>query len=369
MSPDRARRSFAEVSPLSLAAVAAWIVYAGVYALVFALAGSSTRFAISGALANALPDAAVAIGAIAVSRRADRHRGATASFVRVHAALGGVLVLVAAASKTLLIWFDVVVIHRQPYQFSPGVVPWHVFLSAVMYIAVASMAHAWLIARRLRDEQAHAARAEALRAQAEMAALRAQLNPHFLFNTLHSVLGLVRRDPALAESALEKLGDLLHYAIRVHRDAVDWTSLTREWEFTTTYLDLEAIRLGDRLTVVKRVDDRAWEQQVPTFSIQPLVENAVRHGIAPRAAGGQIAIDVRVDGGVLRVDVSNDADGREVKPAVPDAVEGGLGLRVLRERLDTLYQGSSSMTAGPSPNGYRVTLTLPLAGAHDEAPA
>ena len=356
------------MSPLTVTAAAAWLVYAAVYALVFALSGASIRFAVSGAAANALPDALVVLAAISTSRRADRRRAAAVSAVRAHAPLALPVIGLAAAGKSLLIWFDATVVAGQPYQFSPGLVPWHLFLSAVMYVAVASMSHAWLIARRLQDEEAHAARAESLRARAEMAALRAQLNPHFLFNTLHSVLGLVRRDPTLAETALEKLGDLLHYAIRVHRDAVDWTSLAREWEFTATYLDLESIRLGDRLQVIRRADAAAWDQRVPTFSIQPLVENAVRHGIAPRAGGGRVWIDACVDAQRLHIEVSNDSDGSGTSQATPSARDdGGLGLRVLRERLETLYRGAATMTAGPMDGGYRVRLALPLVDGDVEA--
>jgi len=220
----------------------------------------------------------------------------------------------------------------------------------------------WLIARRLREEEARSARAEALRARAELSALRAQLNPHFLFNVLHSVLGMVRRDPALAEAALEGLGDLLRYALRVHRDGLDLTAVRHEWEFMETYLDLERIRLGDRLLAFLRTDDAALDHEVPTFSLQPLVENAVRHGIAPRAAGGKVSIEARIEGDSLRLEVRNDGNvGGAGSSTGGDGDEGGIGLRVLRDRLDVLYRGEASMTAGPTAaGGYRVILTLPV---------
>jgi hypothetical protein len=347
---------------LTLAAVAGWLSYAGIYALTFGLSGAPVAMAIRAGFANAIPDGLLALAAFARSRRIDRRLAAPAAILGCHAPLAIGLIGAAAAAKTLLLWIDVVILHRQAFQISPGVVAWQVFLSALIYVVVASTSHAWLMARRLREEEAHAARAEALRARAEMAALRAQLNPHFLFNTLHSVLGLVRRDPALAEAALEKLGDLLHYAIRVHRDSVDFTALRHEWEFVETYLGLERIRLGDRLTVVQGVDDAALDQEVPTFSLQPLVENAVRHGIAPRAAGGRIAIEARLapDAHALRLEVTNDSG---APGAVVDTDEGGVGLRVLRDRLQALYRGRATLTAGPAaPGGYRVVMMLPLAG-------
>jgi sensor histidine kinase YesM len=354
MSQGRVRQRFG-----SVAAVAVWIGYAGVYALVFGLSGTSIWMAIRGALANAIPDGLLALAAFNASRAIDATHPAPSRVFQRHAPRAVVLIALAAAGKPMLFWVDMVLIMGGRFQISPAIIPWYFFLSLLTYVSVAATSHAWLIGRRLREEEANAARAEALRARAEIAALRAQLNPHFLFNTLHSVLGLVRRDPALAEAALEKLGDLLRYATRVHRHGVDWIALHDERDFADTYLDLEAIRLGDRLRVVRHVDEPALNQLIPTFSLQPLVENAVRHGIAPRAEGGEIAIDARLepDGRRLRLQVRNDGNGS----APADNDEGGLGLRVLRDRLEALYRGTASMTAGPTPDGgYLVVLTLPV---------
>lgn len=352
MSQGRARQRSAEV-----AAAAIWIVYASIYALTFGLSGSSIAMAIRGALANAIPDGLLALATLRTSRTIDPGGPAEPSLLRRYALRGALLITLAGAAKALLLWIDVVVVMGEPYQVGPGVTAWQFFLSGLIYVTIAAVSHAWLIARRLREEEAHAVRADALRARAEIAALRAQLNPHFLFNTLHSVLGLVRRDPALAEAALEKLGDLMRYATRVHRNGVDWIALRHERDFVDTYLDLEAIRLGDRLRVVRRLEASVLDLLVPTFSLQPLVENAVRHGVAPRAEGGEIAIAARLepDGRRIRLEVSNDGSGRS-----SDNEEGGLGLRLLRERLEALYRGAGSMTAGPTPaGGYRVVLLLP----------
>jgi sensor histidine kinase YesM len=360
MSRDRARQRFVD-----LTAVAVWIAYTSSYAIAFALSGMPIFTAIRGALTNSIPDALVAIAAFRISRAIDRSQPAVQGLLARHAPRAIVLIVLAAASKGLLLWFDVVIVARVRFQFNPGLVFWYTFTSALVYVTVAAATHAWLIGKRLREEEANAVRAEALRAKAEIAALRAQLNPHFLFNTLHSVLGLVRRDPALAEAALEKLGDLLHYATRVHRNGVDWIALRHECDFVDTYLDLEAIRLGDRLRVVRNLDESALDCQVPTFSLQPLVENAVRHGIAPRAEGGQIVVGARLqpDGNRLRLEVCNDGAGQRSS----ESEEGGLGLRVLRERLDALYRGTASMTAGPtSGGGYSVVLTLPVVARDTE---
>ena len=364
MSPVRVRRRFADA-----AAFAVWVVYASIYALSFALGGApSIAVAIRAALANAIPDGLLALAVHRTSRAIDRGQAAAPHLVSRHVPRAIALIGLAAAGKSFLVWLDYVLIARIPYAFSPGILAWHIFLSALIYVTVAATSHAWLIARRLREEEANAVRAEALRARAELTALRAQLNPHFLFNTLHSVLGLVRSNPALAEAALEKLGDLLHYATRVHRNGVDWIAFRHEQEFVDTYLDLEAVRLGDRLRVVRDIAEPILDHLVPTFSLQPLVENAVRHGIASRAAGGEISIraNLQPDGNRLRLEICNDGNGR----VAAEGDEGGLGLRVLRERLDALYRGTASMTAGPTADGgYSVVLTLPVSveGAEAEA--
>jgi hypothetical protein len=353
MSPDREPRRFVDV-----AALAIWVVYATTYVVVFLLSGYTIAFAIRGSLANALPDGFLALAALRWSRRIDRGDPAAPGLLRRYALRGVLLVCLAAPAKTLLIWIDAALIEGQSYEPN-AIMAWHFFLSAVIYVTVAAISHAWVIARRLREEEAHAVRADALRARAEIAALRAQINPHFLFNTLHSVLGLVRRDPAQAEAALEKLGDLMRYATQVHRNGVDWVALRQERDFVETYLNLESIRLGDRLRVVSRLDDDALDRQVPTFSLQPLVENAVRHGVAPRAEGGEISMIARLEtDGRLRLQVDNDGIGRASDPD-----EGGLGLRVLRERLDALYRGAATITAGPTTaGGYSVVLRLPAGG-------
>jgi hypothetical protein len=372
MCPDRERRSSAEAAPeagegvrpgidrpAAVAAISGFVLYEAVYTLVFALSGFAVPVAIRAAIANGVPDGLLALGAFAASRRIDATRAPARRLLRAHALPACLLVALAFGGKTLLLFLEMVLFRREgTFRVAAGIAVWQLFLSALAYLAVAATSHAWLIARRLRDEEARSTRAEALRAGAQLSALRAQLNPHFLFNTLHSVLGMVRRDPALAESALENLGDLLRYALRVHRDGVDRTPLRREWEFMETYLDLESIRLGDRLRVSRSADEAAMDVDVPTFSLQPLVENAVRHGIAPRAAGGRIDVAARLDGGELRLEVGNDGGG--AADGAADGDEGGVGLRVLRDRLEVLYGGRALMTAGPTAEGgYRVVLAIP----------
>lgn len=350
-----------------LAAISAWAFLVAVYAFIFALSPTLTLSrAIRGGLANGIPDGLLALAVFRIARRLDAPRARFRSLIAGHLLRGLVFVGCASTAKTVFLWADVTLFgSKEPFRLFAGVVAWQVFVSTLIYVASAAACHVWLIDRRLREEEARAARAEALRARAELSVLRAQLNPHFLFNVLHSVLGMVRGDPALAEAALEGLGDLLRYALRVHRDGMDRTALRHEWEFMEAYLNLEKIRLGERLQIARRAEEGVLDHAVPTFSLQPLVENAVRHGIAPRAAGGRLSIEARSEGSELHLEVRN--DGGDGSPSRVEG-EGGMGQRILRERLDVLYRGRASMKAGPAENGgYRVVIRLPLESFPGEA--
>jgi LytS/YehU family sensor histidine kinase len=210
----------------------------------------------------------------------------------------------------------------------------------------------------LREEQARLSEVELLRARSELKALRAQVNPHFLFNTLHSVRALIRENPDSAEEALVELGDLLRYALRVQDAADDGVLLREEWEFSRAYLALEKLRLGDRLHVEEELSDAALQSVVPAFVLQPLVENAIRHGIAPRERGGTVWIRAELADGALRLQVRDDGPG-----ANGFATKGmGLGLDLLRQRLRALYGAAGSVeVASAGAAGFSVTLRFPCA--------
>jgi sensor histidine kinase YesM len=200
--------------------------------------------------------------------------------------------------------------------------------------------------------------------QAELKALRAQVNPHFLFNTLHSLLILVRRDPRAAEDALEQFGDLMRYALRVQQGAGDEVLLAEEWTFTQDYLALEKLRLGDRLRLHTDIDEAALSHAVPSFSLQPLLENAIGHAIAPRASGGNLWIRAVVDTGRLSLEVRDDGPGAD---AAAIEASSGTGLRLLRRRLAALYGDGAALTTRIDDGGFTVTLELP--GSITPAPA
>ena len=285
MSPVRVRRRFADA-----AAFAVWVVYASIYALSFALGGApSIAVAIRAALANAIPDGLLALAVHRTSRAIDRGQAAAPHLVSRHVPRAIALIGLAAAGKSFLVWLDYVLIARIPYAFSPGILAWHIFLSALIYVTVAATSHAWLIARRLREEEANAVRAEALRARAELTALRAQLNPHFLFNTLNaiSVLALKGQHAAVTDT-LARLGDLLRVSLddtRPHQ-----VPLSDEVEFLGGYLEILQLRFGDRMVVNQSIETDTLGALVPCMILQPVVENAIVHGISSRPGEGRIAI-------------------------------------------------------------------------------
>jgi LytS/YehU family sensor histidine kinase len=228
--------------------------------------------------------------------------------------------------------------------------PFRVMNDVLIFCMLTGIAYA-------RETAQRAARAETLRARASLEALRSQLNPHFIFNTFHALVGLVRRDPAIAESGLEKLGDLLRYSLRVHRDGIDEVPLREELAFVESYLQLEHLRLGDRLRMRVDAPEATLEYLVPTFAVQILVENAIRHAIAPRAAGG--FLDVRADeaDGRLRIAVQDEGDGE----AIAERFEGSrMGLRLLQDRLTALYRGGASLELRSVERGTRAELQLPV---------
>jgi sensor histidine kinase YesM len=235
------------------------------------------------------------------------------------------------------------------------VMTWNLLMGSWLYLVVAGLSYAVRAHRRIRAEETSAAEARLLAQQAQLVALRAQVNPHFLFNALHSVGALVASDPVRADKALECLGDLLRYALGTEDEVL----FAQEWRFTQDYLAFEQLRLADRLKVQVDVDASALPIPVPPLIFQPLVENAVRHGIADRPEGGRISLDARVEGSRLILRVSDDGDGKAAASA------DGLGLGSVRRRLSALYGGRAALRIERHAPGFAVTIELPVKSADE----
>jgi two-component system sensor histidine kinase AlgZ len=187
---------------------------------------------------------------------------------------------------------------------------------------------------------------------ARLAELQARIRPHFLFNTLNSAIALVQVDPDRAEAVLEDLAELFRSALR---DPGSPSRLGDEVELARRYLEIEQVRFGDRLRVHWELDAGAAHAVVPPLLLQPLVENAVKHGVEPSDRGGVIRVRTRVERGEVVVVVTNTVGGGPGKPG------HGIALRNLRERLRLLHDVETRFDAGlVEPGVYRVRIVLPL---------
>ncbi|MEN8376907.1 MAG: histidine kinase [Gemmatimonadota bacterium] len=236
---------------------------------------------------------------------------------------------------------------RFPMEFAGDV-----FGYAVLALAV----HAFLHYRELRDRELHAARLQSELGEAQLSALRARLHPHFLFNTINTISASVYRDPAAADRMLGGLSRLLRRALAAEPGAE--TTVSEEVATLDTYLDIMRERFGDRLDATIAVGEGLEEALLPPFVLQPLVENAVGHGIGPRAGGGAVRVGISAVGDRLRLEVADDGVGvREPE----GAMRSGIGLSATRERLAHLYGDAATLRLEPRAGGGTVaSVELPL---------
>lgn len=210
--------------------------------------------------------------------------------------------------------------------------------------------------RDLSEREVQAARLQAQLAEARLDALAAQLHPHFLFNTIQGISTLIHRDPEAADGMLARLSDLLRQSLQ--RDGGHEIPLAREMELLHLYLGVVQARFADRLTVTTRVPDTLQDALVPHFLLQPLVENALHHGIARRAGAGRIEISAERTGDTLIISVTDDGPGLE--GGVRPFPAGGIGLSNTRDRLEHLYGDAQALEIGSaSHGGFRVTVRIP----------
>ncbi|MEO8296903.1 MAG: histidine kinase [Burkholderiales bacterium] len=253
-------------------------------------------------------------------------------------ALGAACALLAQAGWQALL---------QPLQLAPasGRLAW--LMAALAGVAFAAAMVHWLEQRlQLQQPVATAAR---------LAELQARIRPHFLFNALNSAIALVQVDPARAEAVLEDLAELFRAALAEGRDVV---RLGDEIELAQRYLAIEQVRFGARLRLHWSLDAAAAAARVPPLVLQPLVENAVRHGVEPAAEGGEISVTTRVERGTVVLRIVNSLPASDQALARPGH---GLALRNVRDRLYLLHDVDLRFEAGPAgPSQWCVTLRLPL---------
>ena len=224
-------------------------------------------------------------------------------------------------------------------------IPHLVVIGLLLYTVSVALHYMYIAQQASRD-------AELLARDAELRALKAQINPHFLFNSLNSITALTTVDPAKAREMCIRLSDFLRNTLGLgERETISWRE---ELALSRTYLDVEQVRFGSRLRVEIDVDEECSECMVPPLVLQPLIENAVKHGIATMVEGGLIRVEGHVVDGAMEVSVANDFD-----PDSPSPRRNGLGLRNVRSRLATRFGDKAHLTAHVENNQFRAEMVVP----------
>jgi len=265
---------------------------------------------------------------------------------------GGAAVIAATFWVLLALAFAYAVSDMSP---TPVETPFHIRVRAqapmlfgvgVLLYAIAVIAHyAWIAIEDSRQ-------AALLAREAELRALKAQINPHFLFNSLNSISALTTVDPSRARDMCLRLSDFLRSTLGLgQKESIPWSE---ELALARTYLEVEQVRFGKRLQVEYDVAPECERCSVPPLVLQPLVENAVKHGIATMVDGGVIRLQARAGNDLLRVVIENDFD-----PDAPIPRKSGLGLRNVRERIEARYGKNGQFSSRSENNRFRVELLLP----------
>ncbi len=215
------------------------------------------------------------------------------------------------------------------------------------YAPIVVVAYTVSYYQKFREREQRTSQLEVQLAKAHLQSLKSQLQPHFLFNTMHSISALMLTDVRAADKMMSRLSDLLRLSLE--NGALQMTTLSRELEFVGGYLEIEKVRFEDRLEIHLDIAPETLDAEVPHLLLQPLVENAVRHGIAKRSSCGELRIRSRQDNGHLLLDITDNGPGfGESDGSGP---KSGLGLRASRERLATLYGDNQSLSIRTLPEG------------------
>ena len=221
-----------------------------------------------------------------------------------------------------------------------------------VYWALVGLQHALDYHRELRERELGAAQLETRLVAAQLDTLKHQLHPHFLFNTLHAISALVHRDPEKADAMIERLSDLLR--ITLDKVGVQEVRLREELDYLKAYLDIEQVHFGDRLQIDYQIDPATYDALVPNLILQPLAENAIRHGLEPQARKGRLTIESTRDRDTLTLAIRDSGRGL-------GAGRAGVGLSNTRTRLAKLYRDAARLELAANHGGGTVaTVTLPL---------
>ncbi len=230
-------------------------------------------------------------------------------------------------------------------------------LNLLTYFVIVGVSHAVEYYRRYQERERTAALLEAQLSRAQLQALKMQLHPHFLFNTLNTISALIHRDPRAADRMVARLGDLLRLTLDNH--GVEEVTLKEELEFLAKYLEIERTRFHDRLSVYMEIEPESLDARVPNLLLQPLVENAIKHGISARPGAGHIELTARRENGMLLLSVRDDGIG--LPPDWLTCGQSGVGLTNTRARLAQLYGARHTFSlTNIAGGGLEVAITIPF---------
>jgi signal transduction histidine kinase len=337
--------------------VSAWALYGGLFYSVALTQGEGVGLALLGSLGAVIGPGVPALY-LALNRRKLLRPARSAARFMAHKVLVGLGFTVAACTITASYVYLTPVSPFGELGPRPAAIAASWGINALFLYALLLGFLMWADSfERIEESRMLAAREAMLRAQAEAKAIRAQFNPHFVFNTLHSLMLLVRADPDTAERAIEDVAELIRYASTLQKREIDQVTMAKELEFARRYVALESLRLGDRLAVEWRVEPELEGILVPAFSLQTLLENAIKHGIAPKPEGGTVRIRASRTGEQVELSVEDDGLGAH---SADVGANGGSGLRLLSQRLGVVHGDGASLEWSTEPgSGFSAVVRVP----------
>jgi two-component system, LytTR family, sensor kinase len=260
-----------------------------------------------------------------------------------------IVIWISASYSILSILFSNLPLYRN---FLSSSVPYRIVSGIFFYIFLCLAYYLVLYNSNLQAKMKEEARLNELLKESELNMLRSQINPHFLFNSLNSISSLTISDPEKAREMLIKLSDFLRYSVSTN--ATGFTSLEKEMTNIQRYLEIEKVRFGDKLEFEFKLEPSCKHHQIPAMLLQPLFENAIKHGVYESIEQVKIEMDCRFENGCLDIILSNDFE-----PGARARKGAGVGLRNIRERLKLLYKSDTLIKTSVTGNKYSVILCLP----------
>jgi two-component system, LytTR family, sensor kinase len=287
-----------------------------------------------------------------LSRRYPLEAGPTAKSLRIH--IPAFLLIPIIHIAIYAAFLHAVDGDQKPYlSTSIWLMKSGLFLRYLTYALLLATSYTIDYYRHFRERELRTSRLEAKLVEAQLQALRNQIHPHFLFNTLNAISSLMHKNVEAADEAISRLADILRATLEAN--GTQEVTLRQELTLLTQYIEIEKLRLGERLIVTMAIEEESYDAMVPNLLLQPIVENAIRYGVATQSRTGTVRIGARRRGESLEVEISNDG------PGLPDQVEEGIGIRNTKARLRQLYGTKQSfLMTGGSEGGVRVTLQVPL---------